>query len=90
MAATCCSCNTDRPANTVSREMYPLIQVNLAYAVCPSDLGSTRMVTDGNGKITGKRFTPAQARKFHDAITGQGLAYHDLVEIGVEVLEGRI
>ena len=40
--------------------------------------------------ITGKRFTPAQERKFHDAITGQGLGYHDLVEIAVEVLEGRI
>jgi hypothetical protein len=41
-------------------------------------------------RITGKRFTPAQERKFHDAITGQGLGYHDLVEIAVEVLEGRI
>ncbi|MGA8027470.1 MAG: hypothetical protein WB992_10005, partial [Bryobacteraceae bacterium] len=41
-------------------------------------------------RITGKRFTPAQARKFHDAISGQGLGYHDLVGIAVEVLEGRI
>lgn len=41
-------------------------------------------------RITGKRFAPAQERRFHDAITGQGLGYHDLVEIAVEVLEGRI
>lgn len=40
---------------------------------------------------TGKRFTPALERKFHDEITGQGINdYHELVHIAEDVLEGRI
>jgi RHS repeat-associated protein len=41
-------------------------------------------------RITGKRFTPAQERIFHDEITGQNYGYHELVQIAVDVLEGRI
>jgi RHS repeat-associated protein len=38
---------------------------------------------------TGKKFTPALERKFHDAISKQGIDnYHELVEIAVHVLKG--
>jgi RHS repeat-associated protein len=40
---------------------------------------------------TGKKFTPALERKFHDEITGQGISdYHKLVQIAEDVLGGRI
>jgi RHS repeat-associated protein len=40
---------------------------------------------------TGKKFTPAQERKFHDEITGQGISdYHELVRIAGDVLKGLL
>jgi RHS repeat-associated protein len=41
-------------------------------------------------RITGKKFTRAQERVFHDEITGQGYGYHELVQIAVQVLQGVI
>jgi Na+/glutamate symporter len=41
-------------------------------------------------RITGKQFTPALERKFHDEITGQGYGYQELVQIALEVLAGSI
>jgi len=40
---------------------------------------------------TGKKFTKALDRVFHDEITGQGINdYHELVKIAVDVLQGHI
>ena len=36
---------------------------------------------------TGKKFTPALERMFHDEITGMNYSYKDLVQIAVDILE---
>jgi len=41
-------------------------------------------------RMTGKKFTRAQERVFHDEITGQGYGYHELIQIAVQVLQGVV
>lgn len=41
-------------------------------------------------RMTGKKFTRAQERVFHDEITGQNYGYHELVQIAVQVLQGVV
>jgi hypothetical protein len=38
-------------------------------------------------RTTGKQFTPALERVFHDEITGMNYSYQELVQIAVEILE---
>ena len=37
---------------------------------------------------TGKKFTPALEEKFHDLISHQGLDFHEMVLVAIEVLNG--
>jgi RHS repeat-associated protein len=38
-------------------------------------------------RITGKQFTPALERMFHDEVTGMNYSYQELVQVAVEILE---
>jgi hypothetical protein len=38
-------------------------------------------------RITGKQFTPALERMFHDEVTGMNYSYQELVQTAVEILE---
>jgi hypothetical protein len=59
---------------------------------CPPNIVENKRANDAKRQAerqTGKKFTRAQERRFHDNITGMGLDYHELVAEGVYILIGQ-